>query len=396
MTDNKQKAIYVFMAVVSLTGLALGISDNVFSNYFRDAFQVDAFARGIIELPRESPGVIVMFIVSALAFVGDMRLALVAQALSIVGILAMGLLNPSFTLMLVFLFIYSMGFHMFLPLYDSIGMSLAKDGNVGKMMGRFNGLRTCFSMIAGIWIFVGFRSGFFSFTTPIIVNFVIAGGLFAVVFVLLFYMRKLVDEKKPTKSRFVFKKEYKIFYMLACLVGARRQIMYVYGPWVLIELLDFGADLMSLLIIAGAGFGMILIPLVGRWVDKYGPKRVMVVEAIVFLAIYIGYGIISAGLHQGWLLGMGMVLAAAVFINVADRMTMQLGMVRAVYMRSIALSPQDVTPTLATGLAIDHVLSIAGAILCGYLWWEWGPQYVFVFAGSLAVLNIAIAKSIKE
>ena len=396
MTDNRQKAVYVFMAVVSLTGLALGISDSIFANYFRDAFNVYALQRGIIELPRESPGVIVMFIVSALAFVGDMKLALAAQLLSIFGLLAMGLLNPSFTLMLIFLFIYSLGFHMFLPLYDSIGMSLAKEGEVGKAMGRFNSLRTGFSMIAGIWVFVGFRSGFFSFTTPIILNFVIAGGLLIVVFMLLLYMRRLVKENKTAKSRFVLKKEYKLFYMLACLVGAKRQIMYVYGPWVLIELLGFGADVMSLLIIAGAGFGMLIIPIVGRWIDKYGTARILVAEGIILLVIYSGYGIISAGLHEGWLIGIGSVAVLAAAISVTDRMTMQFAMVRSVYMRSIALEPEDVTPTLATGMAVDHVLSIAGAIICGYLWWEWGPQYVFVFAGVLAVLNIVIAQKIQK
>ena len=64
------KAVWVYMAAVALSGLALGLSDSVFSNYFRDAYNIDAFQRGLIELPRESPGIISMFILSGLAFLG--------------------------------------------------------------------------------------------------------------------------------------------------------------------------------------------------------------------------------------------------------------------------------------------------------------------------------------
>ncbi|MCL2396735.1 MAG: MFS transporter [Defluviitaleaceae bacterium] len=393
---RKQRAIYVFMAIVALSGLGLGLSDSVFSNYFREAHGVDALQRGYIELPRELPGVITMLVVSSLAFLGNIRLALVAQGLSIIGIMAMGLLSPSFGIMLIFLFINSLGMHMFMPLYDSMGMSLAKKGSYGTMMGRFNGLRTAFSMVAAILVFVGFRTGFFSFTTPVILNFVIAGALFTGVFILLIYLGRLTEDTKSTKSRFVFKKQYTKYYLLAMLFGSRKQIMYVYGPWVLIELLGFGADHMALLIIAGSAIGIFFIPAVGRWIDRYGTSRIMIIEAAIFLVIYLAYGVISAGLHAGWLLGMAAVVALAVAVNIADRMTIQFGMVRNVYMRSIAATPEDVTPTLATGMALDHVLSILSAIICGYLWWELGPQYVFVFAGVLAALNMLVARSIKK
>ena len=396
MTTKRDKATVIFMIIVALSGLALGLSDSVFSNYFREAYYVDAFQRGLIELPRELPGVLSVFIVSALAFMGNIRLALIAHLLSIVGIFVLGLSTPAFSVMLVFLFINSLGMHLFMPIYDGMGMSLAKKGDFGTVMGRFNGLRTAFTMVAGIMVFVGFRTGFFSFTAPIVLNFVIAGVLFTVIFFLLLYIRRFMEDTKAAKSRFVFNKAYTKFYLLAFLFGARKQIMYVYGPWVLIELLDFGADYMALLIIGGAGIGIFFLPAVGRWIDKYGTAKIMIIEAAIFLGIYLGYGILSAGLHGGWLMGMASVVVLAVVINIADRTTIQFGMVRSVYMRSIAVTPEDVTPTLATGMALDHIVSIGSAIFCGFLWWELGPQYVFVFAGVLALANMLVAMSIRK
>ena len=392
---KKDKAVFIYMIIVALTGLALGLSDSVFSNYFRDAYGVDAFQRGLIELPRESPGVLSVFILSTLAFMGDLKLALLAQALSIVGIFALGLLSPSFNVMLVFLFINSLGMHLFMPLYDSIGMSLAKKGDYGTVMGKFNGMRTAFAMLAGILVFAGFRTGFFSFETPVIVNFLISGVLLIGVFVLIVILRKHMVETRSAKSRFVFRRAYGKFYLLALLFGARKQIMYVYGPWVLIELLDFGADNMALLVIAGAAIGVFFMPVIGKWIDRFGTGQIMIVVEAVSLVIYLGYGLISAGLHGGRLSGVGVVIAVAVGVHLADRITIQFGMVRNIYMRSIAVEPEDVTPTLATGMAMDHVLSITSAILCGWLWFELGPQYVFVFAGVLAIANMFVARRIK-
>ena len=393
---DKQQAVVLFTAIVALTGLGLGLSDSVLSNYFREAHNADAFARGLIELPRELPWVLVMFIVSSLAFLGDVRLAIAAQILSIIGILWLGLFSPTFNVMLIFLFINSLGMHMFMPLCDSMGMSLAKEGGVGTMMGRLNGMRTAFSMMAAILVFVGFRVGFFDFASPIIWNFVIAACLFAVVLILLFKIFPLMPKTNAEKSRFVLNWHYRKYYALAMIFGARKQVMYVYGPWVLIELLAFGADFIALLIIGGAGIGIFFIPAVGRWIDRHGPAKIMMIEAGIFMAIYLAYGIISAGLHSGRFVGAGAVLAIAVAINIADRTTMHFGMTRTIYMRSIAKSPEDVTPTLATGMALDHILTICSAILCGFLWRQFGPHFVFIFAGCLAVLCMLIANSIRK
>ena len=396
MAEKQKKATFIFMIIVAVSGLALGLSDSVFSNYFRDAYYVDAWERGLIELPRELPGVLSVFIVSALAFMGDIKLGIIAHVLSIVGIFVLGFSTPTFNVMLVFLFINSLGMHMFMPIYDGMGMSLAKKGDFGTVMGRFNGIRTGFTMLAGILVFVGFRAGFFSFVTPIVVNFVIAGVLFTVILFLLIYIRRYMEDTKAGKSRFVYNKKYMKFYLLAFLFGARKQIMYVYAPWVLIELLSFDAAYMAILIIAGAGIGIFLLPAIGKWIDRYGTAKIMIIEAAIFLVIYLGYGIISAGLHGGWLLGVTSVVVLAVVINIFDRMTIQFGMVRSVYMRSIAVTPEDVTPTLATGMALDHIVSIGSAIFCGYLWFEFGPQYVFIFAGVLAVANMVVAFRIKR
>jgi len=393
---NAKRAIIVYMVIVALLGLAMGLSDNIYSNYFRDAFNVNAFQRGLIEVPRETPGVIGVLILSGLAFLGNIRLGIIAQILTILGLFAMAMLDPSFEVMLIFLFINSLGMHMFIPLYDGIGMSLAKKGETGKVLGRFNSMRVAFSMVAGLLVFWGFNSGFFSFTTHYIIPFIIAGFLLIVITGLLIYLLSLTkDVEVKGKSKLIFRKNYLKFYVMAFLFGGRKQIMFVFGPWVLIELLDFGADYMALLMVAGAVIGIFILPLIGKLIDKFGTGKVLMAEAIGFLLIYLGYGIISFGV-VGHLFTGFVVLGIAIGVNIFDRAVAHMGMVRSVYVRQIAVSDEDITPTLAVGMSLDHIVGISSALLGGFIWHNWGPWYVFIFSAVLAIGNLVVAYSISK
>ena len=151
-----------------------------------------------------------------------------------------------------------MGQHLFMPLQDSIGMNLVKKGNLGTRMGQFKGVTTAFQMLGAIIVFAGFRSGLFSFTSPVKNPFLIGAGLFAIVAALLIALDRRLKAQKVTheRVRFVFRKEYSLYYTLVVMFGVQKQIMLVYGPWVIISLLGKGADTIALLGIAGAFLGM--------------------------------------------------------------------------------------------------------------------------------------------
>jgi len=389
-----KRAIFVYTIIVALLGISTGLSDQIYSNYFRDAYEVNAFWRGMIEVPRELPGVIGMFILSGFAFLGNIKLGIIAQILTLFGLLAMGVLSPSFGVMLIFLFINSLGHHMFIPLYDSIGMSLVKKSEAGKVLGRFNSVRVAFSLLAGALVFWGFHAGFFSFTTPIIAPFIVAGIAYVFITILLFYLLRLRSDVKG-KSKLIFRKAYLKFYGMAFLFGGRKQVMFVFGPWVLIELLDFGADYMALLMVASGIIGIFVLPRIGKLIDKLGTGKVLMIEAIGFLLIYAGYGLISFGVVNQLFTGV-VILAIAIGVNIFDRVVVHMGMVRSVYVRQIALCDEDVTPTLAVGMSLDHIVGISSALLGGWIWHTWGPWWVFIFSAVLAVGNLVISYRISK
>lgn len=390
-----KKATMLYLIVIALVALANGLSNDVFSNYFKEVYNVTTFQRGVIELPRELPGMLCYVAISALSFLGDLKTAIITQFLCALGIIVLGLVTPIFGVMLVFLFINSLGMHLFMPLTDSIAMTFITGEDAGRKMGRFKGVSTAFTMLASLLIFLGFRFGFFSFKANIKLFFLIGGAAALGAAFFLIILNTLIGKaraKTDRKIKFVFRKEYKYYYIIAITWGVQKQIMAVFAPWVLIQILLKRADTLAILGMAGAFAGIFFIPALGRWIDRFGLKKMLYADALSFIFVYLCYGIFSAGFHSGWLStsGLPVILIFALFI--IDRMSMQMSIIRTLYLRAIAVTPQDITPTLSIGISMDHIISISAAVFGGIVWDLWGPQYVFFLAASLSLANLAVAK----
>ena len=391
--------LLIFFAAVAIFGFASGMTDNVMSNFFKDAYEVNSIQRGILELPREAPGILCFFIVALTSALGDVRLAVLAQLLSMVGITVLGLFTPSFGVMALFIFIHSLGSHIFFPLQDSIGLSIVEKHEAGTRMGQYAAIRSAFTMIASILIFFGFRAGLFSFITRIKLPFLIAAlGYFGVasLLVILLVKHKVQGQKRVKRFQIVLKKEYTLYYILSVLTGVHRQIMVVFGPWVLIEILGKQADTLALLGILAYLLGIFLLPVIGRLIDKVGTKPILLTEGIAFILVYFVFGFLSNHFETGVLAKAGIPVFIVFALYVFDRLTMQLGMVRATYLRSIVTDPADITPTISTGFSMDHIFAITCAYLGGVVWYQFGSQFVFYGASLLSVLNVIVAVMIKQ
>lgn len=397
MERNNNKEIRLYILIIAITAFALGLSNSVMSNYFKDAYQVNAFQRGLIEFPREIPGIISVLIIALMSFMSDIRISMVAQLMSFVGITVLGFITPSFSVMLIFVFINSIGMHLFFPLQDSIGIELSGKDNLGKKMGRFKGIATGFQMASSVLVFIGFKVGFFSFTSPVKWIFVISGFLFLFVFILLYRLDQSVNitGHTPQKLKFVLHKEYKYYYYLVILFGVQKQIMMVYGPWVLIELLGKKADTLAVLGIIGAFIGIFFMSYLGKWIDQFGIKKMLYVDALSFIGVYAVYGMLSAGYVNGSIKTTGIGLLMAYGILIIDRMSTQMGLIRTLYLKSISLDKSDITHTLTLGQSLDHFVSIACAILGGVIWVKYGPQYIFYLAAFISLGNLYVAIKVK-
>ncbi len=390
-----KKELLLFFAISALLAFAYGISDSLWSNYFDEAYGVSATTRGLLEFPRELPGILSVILLSFLSFLGNIRTAIIAQIIGAIGLSALGFFSPPFAIMVIFLFVTSIGFHLYLPLSDSIGLSLIdKDDNMGKRMGQFKSISIAFTTLASLAVILGFSTGFFSFTTPIILPFVIAIVIFIIAIFLLFILLKKVNPPLKTRERLkiVIKKKYGYYYLLAMAHGVQKQIMFVFGPWVLIEILSKGTETISALNLVGSFIGIAFTAYVGRLIDKWGVKKLLYADAWSFIAVYILYGVLTAGFVYGWFSTTGVAVGFAFLIFILDKMSAQLAMVRVMYLRTIVDTPEDLAPTISMGMSIDHFVTIICAAIGGIIWDSFGPHYIFFVAAAFSLINLYVAK----
>jgi len=99
----------LFAIAIASAAFAQSTLDSTFNNFLNATFAMSDFDRGILELPRELPGLLVIFVSALLAFLCPRHLAVTANVLTGLGMFLIGFFSSSFDIMLVWLFLASVG-----------------------------------------------------------------------------------------------------------------------------------------------------------------------------------------------------------------------------------------------------------------------------------------------
>jgi predicted MFS family arabinose efflux permease len=380
---NLPRDFRLFLAATFVFGFSQSIVDSTFNNFLNETFLINNLQRGLLELPRELPGLLVIFVSAILFFLCSRRQAALANILCAIGILFIGFYSPSFSVMLIWLFIFSIGQHLFLPLNQSIGMELAAEGQKGRRLGQFSAVANVAMIIGSVAVFIGFKFLNLDFK----MSYVTAFLGFMTVAILISLMKK--DEPVPVKMKFTLRKEYKLYYWLSILYGTRKQIFLTFAPWVLVTVFKQKTQVLATLLAVGGVIGIFFKPMLGKAIDKLGERVILTSEAVMLVFVCIGYGFAREIFTE----------TAAMFLVFAcyilDQLLMSVGMARATYLQKIAVKPEDVTQTLTMGVSIDHIFSIGVAVSGGFIWLKLGYQYVFLLGAIIAVINFFSALQVK-
>ncbi|MGV8056496.1 MAG: MFS transporter [Smithellaceae bacterium] len=372
---NLPRDLQLFLAAMFVFGFSQSIVDATFNNYLSETFSISDFQRGFLELPRELPGFLVVFVAAMFFFLCSRRLAVLANLLCALGILFIGIYSPDFSIMLIWLFIFSIGQHLFIPLNQSIGMELARDGKTGRRLGQLSGIANFSAIIGSFAVLIGFKFYNLDFKNSYIIAFL---GFLAVA-LLIFMMQK--NKPLPAKTKFKLKKEYTLFYWLNILYGTRKQIFLTFAPWVLVTIFKQKTQVVATLLMIGGIIGIFFKPMLGRAIDHFGERFILTAEAVILIFVCLTYGFARNVFPE----------TAAMYITffcyVIDQLLMSVSMARATYLQKIAVKPEDVNQTLTMGVTIDHAFSITVALLGGFIWLKWGYQYVFLLGVIIAVIN---------
>ncbi len=373
----------LFVAAAVLYAFAQSAVNSVFNNFLNDTYSIGDFQRGLLELPREMPGFLVVFVSALLYLMSSRRLAALAVLLAGLGIAGIALFSARYGVMLAWLFVFSVGQHLFIPLTQSLTMEFAKEGQAGRRLGQVTGASNLAGIAGSLLILVGFRSLGFTFSTA----FFIAAAALLVGAALIRAMR--ADQHASTRTRFVVRREYGLFYWLNVLYGTRKQIFLTFSPWVLVTVFKQPTQTVASLLLAGGLVGIVFNPLLGRAIDRFGERRVLMSEAAILVFICLGYGFAQRLFRERT----AIMVAWTCFV--IDQLLMSVSMARATYLKKIAVQPGDVSQTLMMGVSIDHIFSIAVAALGGVIWVHLGYESVFVLGALIACVNLFSAARVR-
>jgi len=373
--NQAPRELQLFAFASLALGIGYSIFDSTFNNFLNERYALSAFQRSFLEFPRELPGFLVVFVSAALWFLCSRRLGVLSLILSFAGTLLIGFFAPTYGIMLFFLFVYSLGQHLFMPVASTIGMELAEEGKTGLRLGQLNAVRNLAAIGGSFLVFMGFKYLKFTFLHAFVL---VAVGL-AIAAVLMFSMRP--EENRQPVSFLKLHKEYNLFYLLNVLSGSRKQIFITFAPWVIVTIFNQPTQTIATLMTIGGIIGILFQPLLGRLIDKMGERFVLAAEAVALMGVCLGYG------FSKFIFPAEVAFIAVCVFYLLDQMLFSVGMARSMYIKKIALRPEDVQPALSAGVTIDHLFSIIVALVGGVIWNQFGFQYVFLLGVFIAILN---------
>jgi predicted MFS family arabinose efflux permease len=377
------RELVLFISASLVMGFAFSMVDSTFNNFLNDRFALSGFQRSFLEFPRELPGFLVVFVTALLWFLCSRRLGAAAMLFCAVGALLVGFASSSYTMMVAWLFIYSMGQHLYMPVASTIGMELAREGQAGQRLGQLNAIRNLATILGSFFIFLGFKYLGFTFQH----TFGIAAACLIAASILMLTMRP--EKVSPPKTYLQLHKEYKLYYILAVISGARKQLFLTFAPWVLVKIFEQPTQIMATLYTIGGVIGILFQPLLGRAVDRLGEKLVLAAEGVILIFVCLGYGFAKFMLPEGT----AFLVVCGCFL--VDQMIFSVGMARSTYMKKIAMQPSHIQPALTASVTLDHIFSIAAALVGGVIWNQFGFQYVFLMGGVIALIDLAAVRHMR-
>ncbi|MBR5128089.1 MAG: MFS transporter, partial [Roseburia sp.] len=370
----------IFLLSLLITGLSYGLYKGMLDNYLAEVVGMGEMDRGLMEFFRELPGVMLVFILAAFYMLSAETMYKVGAVIMLVGMGMMTILPPDKVLVTLAICIYSLGEHIQLGMKNTLSLKYAKAGRGGAALGAQSATSQIGTLVGYLVIVVAFS--LFAKSQPYKLFFVVA-VLLAAVSMMCTMRITGKSETDATKRRFYFHKKYTKYYMLEMFYGARKQVFFTFGPYVLILFYGANAATISLLFAVSAIAGFFASPVVGRIIDKLGYKVVMVADTLILVLVCFFYGFA----HHLFPKNVAFIVCCVNYV--LDSIISLASMASNIYVQDLSDTPEEVKATISTGVSINHVITIFIALFGGWIWESLGIELLFVLSAVLGLCNSA-------
>ena len=376
-----------FFGSIITFALSYGLYKGVIDNYLAEAVSMSGFDKGVSEFFRELPGLMLVFILAALYTFSAEKIYRIGAVIMMAGMAAQAVVPASRVLVIFCIFIYSLGDHIQLGMRNTLSLQYAKEGRGGEALGLQHavyqiGTLAGYLVIIGVFFFRESSTGLFRSV------FAASAGVIALGFLATLHMTgsSVPDE---TKRRFYFRKKYTKYYMLEVFYGARKQVFFTFGPYVLVLFYGASAMVISILFAVSSVCCFFASPLVGKIIDRFGYKIVMITDTLVLVIVCFFYGFA----HHIFPMHTAFLVCCVNYV--LDSIISLASMASNVYVQDLSDSADEVRATISTGVSVNHLITVLIALFGGWIWKTVGIEMLFVLSAVLGLCNSAYAATIK-
>ncbi len=382
--ESKYRA---FLLSIITFGLAYGLYKGVIDNYLAEVVGMSGFDKGISEFFRELPGLMLIFILAVLYMFSAERIYRLGALFMLAGMVMQSVVPASRVLVILCIFIYSLGDHMQLGMRSTLSLQYSREGCNGVALGLQNASQQI-GTLAGYLVIIGAFSLVSASQKVYQVVFAVSAGIIGLGFLSTLRIRG-GSSPDENKRRFYFRKKFARYYMLEVFYGARKQVFLTFGPYVLVLFYGASAMTISALFAVSSVCGFFASPVVGKIIDRIGYKAVMVADTLILVIVCFFYGFA----HHLFPMNVAFIICCVNYI--LDSIISLASMASNVYVQDISDSPDEVRATISTGVSVNHMITVFIALFGGWIWKTLGIETLFVLSAVLGLCNSAYAATIK-
>jgi len=389
LTDAQLKRGFVILAITAFSvSMSMGVNQAISPSFYREEIGMDGAQNGYLVAFRELPGFLLAFVAALLLRLGMARATSLALLIMGIGYASLAV-DYRFTTVVLSAIVASIGFHSWLQMQYALGLSLAKEGQEGSVLGRvssFGFIGRLLGMVAVLIVLQG--AGWLSearsdWQGPIFRVLFVVGGVAAVVGAIAILRFPVPEDERAiarAAPRLMLRREYWLYYLLSFLDGCRMEIYFAFAPFVLVEEFGVSAVAITTLLICAALINWRTAPWIGRLIDRHGEKRMLTINYCGHFVVFLGFALAQ----NVWLL-------YAFYLGYNFLFTFSIG--TTTYLRKIARK-EDIAPSLAMGVSWAHVAAVAVPVAGAALWSRYGYQFPFIFGTSFVLLSIYFTQKI--
>jgi hypothetical protein len=348
IANVKKNPMYRYLIVLTISS-AVGLQawQTLFNNFAVDVAGLKGHHVGMIQSIREIPGFLALLVVFVIMYIREYRLSALSILILGLGVAITGFF-PSYVGLILTTLIMSFGFHYYETTDMSLTLQYFDEAISPWVFGKQRSYAAASNIAVGILIYL------LVFLLDFTKIYLLFGGL-----IIAAAVWGLIQDPSdmtiiPQRKKMIIRKKYGLFYFLTFMAGARRQIFMAFAVLLMVQKFKYSVQEVTILFVVNNIINYYLSPLIGRSIIRFGERKVLSLEYLSLIFLFMAYAVTGSKL-------------IVAFLYILDHIFFNFSIAIRTYFQKVG-DPKDIAPSMAVGFTINHIAAVFLPALGGLLW----------------------------